>query len=192
MVYVPHAQGSEGTTNMFFVVRTDRDPLALAAEIRRQVAEVDPDQPVASIQTMDARVETSVAQRRMQMNVLGLFAGMAVLIAVVGIYGVMSYSVAQRSREIGIRLALGAARRDVVAVVMRQGMGMVAAGMAVGLAASLSITRVLRSLLFGVSPTDPLVFTAIAVLLGLTAALAIYVPARRAARLDPLEMLRSE
>jgi putative ABC transport system permease protein len=192
VVYVPHGQGSEGTTNMFFVVRTDRDPLALVAEIRRQVAQVDPDQPVASIRTMNARVETSVAQRRMQMNVLGLFAGMAVLIAVVGIYGVMSYTVAQRSREIGIRLALGAARRDVVAVVMRQGMGMVAAGMAVGLAASLSITWVLRSLLFGVSPTDPLVFTAIAVLLGLTAALAIYVPARRAARLDPLQMLRSE
>jgi putative ABC transport system permease protein len=100
--------------------------------------------------------------------------------------------VAQRAREIGIRLALGAARRDVIAVVMRQGLTMVAIGMAGGLAASAAITRVLRSLLFGVSPTDPLVFTAIAILLSATAAAAIYVPARRASRLDPLTMLRSE
>jgi putative ABC transport system permease protein len=192
LVYVPHAQGSEGATNMFFVVRTDRDPLSLAAAIRQQVAQIDPDQPVASIQPMTARVETSLAQRRMQMNVLGLFAAMAVLIAVLGIYGVMSYHVAQRAREIGIRLALGAARREVIAVVMRQGLTMVAIGMAGGLAASAAITRVLRSLLFGVSPTDPLVFTAIAVLLAATAAAAIYVPARRASRLDPLIMLRSE
>jgi putative ABC transport system permease protein len=192
LVYVPHAQGSEGTTNMFFVVRTDRDPLSLAAAIRQQVARVDPDQPVASIQPMTARVDTSLAQRRMQMNVLGLFAAMAVLIAVIGIYGVMSYHVAQRAREIGIRLALGAARRDVIAVVMRQGLTMVAIGMAGGLAASAGITRVLRSLLFGVSPTDPLVFSAIAVLLAITAAAAIYVPARRASRLDPLTMLRSD
>jgi putative ABC transport system permease protein len=104
----------------------------------------------------------------------------------------MSYHVAQRAREIGIRLALGAARRDVIAVVMRQGLTMVAIGMAGGLAASAAITRVLRSLLFGVSPTDPLVFTAIAILLSATAAAAIYVPARRASRLDPLTMLRSE
>jgi putative ABC transport system permease protein len=141
---------------------------------------------------MTARVDTSLAQRRMQMNVLGLFAAMAVLIAVIGIYGVMSYHVAQRAREIGIRLALGAARRDVIAVVMRQGLTMVAIGMAGGLAASAGITRVLRSLLFGVSPTDPLVFSAIAVLLAITAAAAIYVPARRASRLDPLTMLRSD
>jgi ABC-type antimicrobial peptide transport system permease subunit len=100
--------------------------------------------------------------------------------------------VAQRAREIGIRLALGAARRDVISVVMRQGLTMVAIGMAAGLAASAGITRVLRSLLFGVSPTDPLVFTAIAALLAATAAAAIYVPARRASRLDPLTMLRSE
>jgi ABC-type antimicrobial peptide transport system permease subunit len=104
----------------------------------------------------------------------------------------MSYTVAQRSREIGIRLALGAARQDVIGVVMRQGMTMVAAGLVVGLAGSLAITRVLRTLLFGVSPIDPLVFSAIVLLLGTTAALATYVPARRAARLDPLEMLRSD
>lgn len=192
VVYVPYAQGSENETNMFFAVRTDRDPLALAAAIRHQVAQLDADQPVASIQTMSARVDASVAQRRMQMNVLGSFAAMAILIAVVGIYGVMSYTVAQRSREIGIRLALGAARRDVVTVVMRQGMTMVAAGVVAGLAGALAITRVMRSLLFGVSPTDPLVFTAIVVLLAATAAAATYVPARRASRLDPLTMLRTD
>ena len=192
VVYMPHAQGSEGTTNMFFVVRTARDPLSLAGAIRQKVAEIDPDQPVASIQTMRTRVDASIAQRRMQMTVLGLFAAMATLIAVVGIYGVMSYNVAQRAREIGIRLALGAARADVIAVVMRQGMTMVAAGMLIGLAASAAITRVLRTLLFGVSPTDPLVFVAIAVLVAATAAVTIYLPARRASRLDPLTMLRSE
>jgi ABC-type antimicrobial peptide transport system permease subunit len=192
VVYMPHAQGSEGTTNMFFVVRTARDPLSLADAIRQKVAEIDPDQPVASIQTMRTRVDASIAQRRMQMTVLGLFAAMATLIAVVGIYGVMSYNVAQRAREIGIRLALGAARAEVIAVVMRQGMTMVAAGMLIGLAASAAITRVLRTLLFGVSPTDPLVFVAIAVLVAATAAVTIYLPARRASRLDPLTMLRSE
>jgi putative ABC transport system permease protein len=177
---------------MFVVVRTIGDPLSLAGAIRQQVAEVDPDQPVASIQTMRTRVDSSVAQRRMQMNVLGLFAAMATLIAIVGVYGVMSYSVAQRAREIGIRLALGAARGDVIAVVMRQGMRMVAAGMVIGLAASAGMTRVLRTLLFGVSPTDPLVFVATALLVAATAAVTIYLPARRASRLDPLTMLRSE
>ena len=192
VVYMPHAQGSEGTTNMFFVIRTDRDPLSLANAIRQQVAEIDPDQPVASIQTMRTRVDSSIAQRRMQMNVLGLFAVMAMLVAVVGIYGVMSYNVAQRAPEIGIRLALGAPRRGVIAVVMRQGMMMVGAGMVIGLAASAAITRVLRTLLFGVSPTDPLVFAAIALLVTVTAAVTIYLPARRASRLDPLTMLRRE
>ena len=192
LVYVSYAQSTESTPNMFLVVRTDGNPLALIGAIREQIGQVDPDQPVANIRTMEARVAASVAQRRMQMNVLGAFAIMAILLAAVGIYGVMSYSVTQRSREIGIRLALGAARRDVTGLVLRQGLTMVAAGVGLGFAGALLMTRVLRTLLFGVTPTDPFVFAAIVVLLSATAWLATYVPARRAARLDPLVTLRRE
>lgn len=192
LVYVPYAQGSEGTTNMFLVVRTAVEPLTLASAIREQIAQVDRDQPVANIQTMDAHVSASVAQPRMQMNVLGAFAGLAALLAAIGIYGVMSYAVTQRAREIGIRLALGAARREVTALVLRQGLAMVALGVALGLVAAFLLTRVLRTLLFDVSATDPSVFIVIVLLLSMTAWLAIYLPARRAARLDPLVTLRNE
>ena len=192
LVYLPYAQSTDTTTNMFLVVRTDGNPLALTGAIREQIGRVDADQPVANIQTMDTRVTASVAQRRMQMHVLGTFAAMAILLAAVGIYGVMSYSVTQRSREIGIRLALGASRLDVTGLVLRQGLTMVTAGIGLGLAGALLMTRVLRTLLFGVTPTDPFVFAAIVVLLSATACLAIYLPARRAARLDPLVTLRSD
>jgi ABC-type antimicrobial peptide transport system permease subunit len=124
--------------------------------------------------------------------VLSGFAVLAVLLAATGIYGVMSYSVAQRSREIGIRMALGAGRRDVVRLVLRQGVVMIAAGVALGVTAALLLTRVLRSLLFGVSTTDPAVFGAIVVLLSVTAWIATYLPARRATRVDPLVALRDE
>jgi putative ABC transport system permease protein len=192
LVYVPYAQGSEGQTNMFLTVRSDGNPLALTGAIREQIAQLDRDQPIASVQTMEARVSASVAQRRMQMNVLGLFSAMAALLAAVGIYGVMSYAVTQRAREIGVRLALGAERRDVVALVLRQGFAMVAVGVALGFIGALVLTRILRTLLFNVSPTDPLVFSGIVLLLALTSWIATYVPARRAAGLDPLVTLRSE
>jgi ABC-type antimicrobial peptide transport system permease subunit len=192
LVYDSYAQSTESTPNMFLVVRTDEDPLAQIGAIRERIGQVDSDQPIANIRTMDARVAASVAPQRMQMNLLGLFAAMAVLLAAVGIYGVMSYSVTQRSREIGIRLALGAARRDVTGLVLRQGLTMVAAGIGLGLAGALLMTRVLRTLLFGVTPTDPFVFAAIVALLSATACVATYLPARRAARLDPLVTLRSE
>jgi putative ABC transport system permease protein len=128
----------------------------------------------------------------MQMNLLGLFAALAAALAAIGIYGVMSYAVTQRAREIGVRVALGAARRDVVGLVLRQGFTMVAVGLGIGTVGALLITRVLRTLLFEVSPTDVSVFAAIVCLLTLTAWLAAYLPARRAARLDPLVVLRSE
>ncbi len=192
LVYVPYAQGSEGQTNMFLTVRSDGNPLALTGAIREQIAQLDRDQPIANVQTMEARVSASVAQRRMQMNVLGLFSAMAALLAAIGIYGVMSYAVTQRAREIGVRLALGAERRDVVALVLRQGFAMVAVGVALGFIGALVLTRILRTLLFNVSPTDPLVFSGIVLLLALTSWIATYVPARRAAGLDPLVTLRSE
>lgn len=154
--------------------------------------EVDREQPVANIRTMSARLAASVAQQRMHMNVLGAFAAMAVLLAAIGIYGVMSYSVMQRAREFGIRLALGAARRDVVTLVLRQGLAMVSFGVVLGLGGALLTTRVIETLLFGVSATDPSVFAAIVALLSATAWVAAYLPARRAARLDPLSTLRSE
>jgi putative ABC transport system permease protein len=192
LVYVPYAQGSEGETDMYLAVRSDGNPLALVGAIREQIAQLDRDQPIANVQTMEARVSASVAQRRMQMNVLGLFAAMAALLAAIGIYGVMSYAVTQRAREIGVRLALGAARRDVVALVLRQGLAMVAVGVVLGFIGALLLTRILRTLLFNVSPTDPLVFGGIVLLLALTSWIATYVPARRAAGLDPLVTLRNE
>jgi predicted permease len=192
LVYVPYAQGSEGTTNMMLVVRTGGNPLAMTPAIREQIARIDREQPLANIQTMDARLSSSVAQRRMQMNVLGAFASMAILLAAIGIYGVMSYWVTQRSGEIGIRLALGATRSDVVGLVLRQGFRIVLGGLGLGLIGAWLSTRALRTLLFNVSATDPFVFTAIVILLSATACLATYVPARRAAQLDPLTTLRSE
>jgi len=192
LVYAPYAQGSEGTTNMFLTVRTDGEPLSVVGAIREQIRQVDRDQPVASIQPMAARVSASVSQPRVQMNVLGAFAALAILLAAIGIYGVMSYSVTQRTREIGIRMALGAGRRDVLGLVLRQGLTMIAVGVAVGLAGAMLMTRVMRTLLFGVSTTDPMVFVAIVVLLSATACLASYLPARRATGVDPLVALRDE
>ena len=192
LVYVPFAQGSEGVTNMFLAVRTDGNPLALTGAIREQIAQVDRDQPLAAIQTMSTRVAASIVERRMQMTVLATFAIVAILLAAIGIYGVMSYSVTQRSREIGIRLALGAAKSDVTRLVLRQGFVMAAAGLGIGLAGALLVTRVIRTLLFGVSVVDPLVIASTVLLLSATAWLAVYVPARRAARLDPAVTLRSD
>jgi predicted permease len=192
LVYAPYAQGSEGTTNMFLVVRTDGEPLSLAGAIREQIAHVDREQPVANLRTMRARVDASVAQERLQMNVLGAFAAMAVLLAAIGIYGVVSYSVTRRAREFGIRFALGAARQDVVGLVLRQALTTVSLGVVLGIAGALLTTRVIAALLFGVSATDPSVYAVIVVLLSATAWVAAYVPARRAARLDPVITLRSE
>jgi putative ABC transport system permease protein len=173
-------------------VRTDGDPLAIVGAVREEIARVDRDQPVAAIQTMEARRSASVAQRRLQVNVLGAFAGLAILLAAIGIYGVMSYAVAARAPELAIRLALGATGRDVVALVLRRGFASAVLGIAIGVGAALLLTRVLRSLLFGVTATDPQVFVTIVLLLSATAWLAAYLPARRASALDPLATLRHE
>jgi putative ABC transport system permease protein len=192
VVYVPYAQGAEGGTSMYLVVRAAADPMSLVAPIRQIVAELDRDQPVAGIETMDSRVATSVARPRLQTTVFAVFAIVAVLLAAVGIYGVMSYSVSQRAKEIGIRLALGSSRRDVLSLVFRNGFMLIATGVGIGLSAALALARVMRTLVFQVSTTDPLVFASIALLLFVIAGVAAWVPARRAARLDPIATLRAE
>ncbi len=192
VVYAPFAQGSEGATTMYLVVRAEQDPLAPVRAIRDRIRQIDPDVPVSSVQTMEARVSASVARPRLRTIVLGAFAGVALLLAAVGIYGVMSYAARQRTREIGIRMALGASSRSILTLLMRSGFAMVALGVAGGLLGAAALTRALRTLLYGVSTTDPLVFAAITGGLVAVSLVAALVPARRATRLEPLVALREE
>ena len=176
----------------FMVVRTTTDPASLAGSVRAQVAAMNNVQPVNTIQTMEEVLSASVAQRRFNMLLLAIFAGLALLLAAVGIFGVISYSVAQRTQEIGLRMALGAQARDVLVMVIAQGTKLALAGVGVGLVASLLLTRLMATLLFNVSATDPVTFLAVSLLLVGLAFLASYVPARRAARVDPMVALRYE
>ena len=181
---------ASGFTNL--VIRTQSNPTSLAAAVRREVLAIDPDQPVAAIKTMQQWMETSVAAPRYRTTLLGLFAVVALVLASTGIYGVMSYSVTQRTHEIGVRMALGARRLDVLKLVVRQGMGLVVIGVALGLVGAFALTRVMASLLFGVTAKDPVTFVAVAALLALIAFIACYIPARRATKVDPLVALRYE
>jgi putative ABC transport system permease protein len=174
------------------VIRTAAAPDALMNSIRSEVAALDKDAPVSQISTMEQVVARSVAPQRFMMLLFGLFAIVALVLAAVGIYGVMAYSVAQRTQEIGIRMALGAEKSDVLKLVIGQGMKLTALGVAPGLLAAFGLTRLMAGLLFGVSATDPLTFVVIALLLALVALLACYLPARRATRIDPLIALRCE
>ena len=177
---------------MYLVVRSLNDPAVLAPAIRQQVSAIDRNQPISAVQTMDARVSAAVARPRLQANVLTAFAIIAILLAAIGIYGVMSYGVSQRAKEIGIRLALGATRRNVIGLVLRQGLVMTVVGVAIGLIAALPLAQLLRTLLFDVSASDPTVFVGIVLLLSATAVIAAWIPASRAARLDPATTLRSD
>jgi predicted permease len=192
LVYVPFAQGSEGNTTMYLVVRSQTDPAGLSAAIRDRIRQVDPDVPAASIETMEDRVSASLAQPRLRAIVLGTFAGLALLLAGVGTYGVMSYAARQRTREIGIRMAIGASSRAILKLLLGRGAVMVTAGIAAGLLCALALTRALRTLLFGVSTSDPLVFVGVTILLASVAMVAAWVPARRATRLEPVAALREE
>jgi len=174
------------------LVRTEVEPLSLASAVRAQVAALNKDQAVSGVRTMEQIVAQSVAARRFSMLLLTVFAVVALALASLGIYGLMSYAVAQRTREIGVRMALGAEVSDVLKLVIGQGMKLVFVGVALGLVASVALTRTMKTLLFGVSATDPVTFAAIALLLTAVALLACFVPARRAARVNPMIALRGE
>jgi len=182
-IYVPNAQARFNL--MGLVVRTAGDPAAFATTLRHEVQALDKDQPIYNVRTMDDIVANSLGTRRVSMQLFAVFAGAALLLAALGIYGVMAYSVTQRTHEIGLRMALGAQKSDVLRLVIRQGMALTAIGVVVGVAGALALTRVIGNLLYGVTATDPLTFVAIPLLLLFVALVACYLPARRAARLDP-------
>jgi len=189
-IYVPHAQWS--VPYMQLVIRAAGDPAALAGAVRRELWAVDPDQPVYRVATMEQLISATVARRRFLTLLLNLFAGVALVMATIGTYGLISYTVAQRAPEFGLRVALGAQPGDIYRLVLRQGARLALAGVGAGLAIALALARVLASLLYGVSATDPLIFGAISLLLLSVALIASYVPARRAAKVDPVVALRQE
>jgi len=182
----------QAQSGLVLVVRTERDPMSLLAAMRSEIAALDKELPLSDARTLEQIASAAVARTRFTMLLLSVFAGVALLLATVGIYGVVSYSVTQRTHEIGIRVALGAQRRDVIGLVARQGMTLALTGMGAGLAAALVLTRVMSSLLFGVSAADPITFAGIAGLLMGVALGACFVPARRAMKMDPMVALRHE
>jgi ABC-type antimicrobial peptide transport system permease subunit len=168
------------------------DPLTLTAAVQNAVWSVNQDVPLANLRSMQDVIANSVLRRKFTMLLLAIFAGLAMLLAAVGLYGVMSCTVSQRSHEIGIRMALGAQKADVLKLVVSQGMSLVTLGVVIGIVASVAATRLMSGLLFGVTATDPAVFGGIAVLLGSVALAANYLPARRATKVDPMAALRYE
>jgi putative ABC transport system permease protein len=190
--YVQQPPSSLALASMTLIVRTAGAPADFTAAIRNAVLQIDKEQPLSNIRTLDQLLSTSIAQRRFTMLLLGVFAAVALVLAAVGIYGVLSYVVTQRTHEIGIRMALGAAQRDVLKLVVGRGMLLTLLGVATGLAAAFALTRLMTTLLFGVSTTDPLTFSLISLLLITVALLACWIPARRATKVDPLTALRHD
>jgi len=194
----PHAEiyqsiGQASWPSMFFAVRSaTSDPTTLTTAAQQVVWNINKDVPLANPHTMQDVIANSVQRRKFSMLLLTIFAATAMLLAAIGLYGVMSYSVAQRTKEIGVRMALGARRTDVLALVVRRGMVLVGIGIAAGVVLSLAMARLFAGLLFGITATDPLTFVGVAALLGLVAFVANYLPARRAASADPMVALRYE
>ena len=174
------------------VLRTEGDPAEVMASVRRSVNEIDSRDVIYNVQTLNEVVSNSFAARRLSMILLGIFAALALLLACVGIYGVISYLVGQRTQEIGIRVALGAQRNDVLRLIIGGGARMALVGVAIGVVAALGLTRLMSNQLFGVSAHDPLTFAGVAMLLILVAIAACYIPARRAMRVDPIVALRHD
>jgi predicted permease len=189
-IYVPYLQ--EPGNMMQLAIRTAADPASLASAVRREVAAVDPEQPIARMSTLEQTLSESVAPRRFNMLLIGIFAAIALTLSTVGVYGVVAYSVSQRTHEVGIRMALGAQRADVLRMVVGQGLQMTLIGVGIGIVGALVLTRFLSSLLYGVKPTDPLTFVAVSLILIAVALVACYIPARRAAKVDPMVALRYE
>ncbi len=189
-IYVPYLQ--QPGNSMQLAVRTDIDPVSLTPAVRAQIAGLDPEQPIYNVTTLEHTLSESVAPRRFNMLLLGIFAGIALALATVGIYGVMAFSVTQRTHEVGIRMALGAAQRDVLGLILRQGLRLTLVGVALGATGAWGLTRFLSSFLFGVRPTDPATFVLVSLALVTVAILASYIPARRATKVDPIVALRYE
>jgi putative ABC transport system permease protein len=175
---------------MALVLKSAMDPAQLVSQMRGAVQSLDPEQPIADVRTMDEWMNRSLEGRKTPMVLFGLFGAVALLLSAVGIYGVLAFNVAQRVREFGIRQALGADRRAILTLVLRQGLRNVAIGIALGLAGSFAVTQYLQSQLFGVEPHDAAVFASVTLLLLAIAAIACYIPARRATNVDPMEALR--
>jgi putative ABC transport system permease protein len=199
IMYLPGAQVSDGLTRLgnsvipaSWIVQTAGSPAGLIAQIQKEFLAVDAQLPLSRIRTMEQVVSTSIARQNFNMLLLTIFGAIALLLAAIGIYGLMSYSVEQATHDIGVRMALGAARRDILALVVARGMALAGIGLAAGLAAAFAAARLLSKMLFGVKATDPVTYAAVAVSLGFVALLACYLPARRAMRIDPLIALRSE
>jgi ABC-type antimicrobial peptide transport system permease subunit len=199
MVFVPVAQAPDKLlavirtfTPVNFVVRTAGEPLALAPSVKREIAAVDSTLAPWRVSSMEEVAARSIASQRFNMLLLGLFAALGLALAAAGIYGVTAYTVAQRTHEIGIRMALGARRRDVLRLVLGHGSRLLLLGVGIGLAATLAVTRVLAGMLYGVTPTDPKTFALVTLALAAVALLACYIPARRATKVDPTIALRAE
>jgi putative ABC transport system permease protein len=186
----PLSQAYSGATTL--VARTNSDPQKMLAAIRNQLQQLDPRLPVSSAKLLTERMALPLLPVRVAASLLGSFGILALALAAIGIYGVMSYSVSRRTREIGVRIALGAQASDVLKLAIGQGMMLVLMGVVIGVSVALALTRLARSLLFGVSATDPLTYTGVAALMICVALLACYIPARRATKIDPMVALRNE